>query len=86
MKKLLPYLTVFILFLCITIPLSANNGIIETKNGLAYKDLKIGQDGEAQLGDTATIHFIGWLDDKGQRGREIYNSRKEKKAVPFVIG
>jgi FKBP-type peptidyl-prolyl cis-trans isomerase FkpA len=34
----------------------------------------------------ATIHFIGWLDEQGARGREIYNSRAEGRPVSFVIG
>jgi FKBP-type peptidyl-prolyl cis-trans isomerase FkpA len=34
----------------------------------------------------ATIHFIGWLDEQGARGREIYNSRAEGRPVSYVIG
>lgn len=55
-------------------------------NGLEYKDLKVGSGPVAQQGSTAVIHFIGWLDENGERGREIYNSRKEKNPVSFVIG
>ena len=55
-------------------------------SGLEYKDLKIGTGMKAQLGATAVIHFIGWVEENGQQGREIFNSRKEKKPVSFVIG
>ena len=55
-------------------------------SGLEYKDLKIGSGMEAKPEDTATIHFIGWVDVKGQRGQEIYNTRKEREPVSFVIG
>ena len=55
-------------------------------SGLKYKDLKIGKGIKAQPGSTAVIHFIGWLDENGQRGKEIYNSRKEKHPVSFVVG
>ena len=34
----------------------------------------------------AKIHFIGWLDENGQPGQEIFNSRKAKKPVSFIIG
>ena len=34
----------------------------------------------------ATVHFIGWLDENGVRGREIYNSRSQGRPVSFVIG
>lgn len=55
-------------------------------DGLEYKDLKIGTGMQAQSGATAVIHFIGWVDKNGQRGKEIFNSRKENKPVSFVIG
>ena len=59
---------------------------IRSYYGLEYKDLKIGSGVVAKPGDTATIHFVGWIDENGKRGREIYNSRKERKPVSFVIG
>ena len=55
-------------------------------SGLEYKDLRTGDGMEAQVGNTATIHFVGWVDESGQRGKEIYNSRKEREPVSFVIG
>jgi FKBP-type peptidyl-prolyl cis-trans isomerase len=54
--------------------------------GMRLKDLQLGQGPVAERGMVATIHFIGWLDDKGVRGREIYNSRSEGRPVSFVIG
>ena len=55
-------------------------------SGLEYKDLKVGSGSEAQLGDIALIHFVGWLDEKGQQGKEIYNSRMKREPTSFVIG
>ena len=55
-------------------------------SGLEYKDLKVGSGSEAQLGDIALIHFVGWLDEKGQQGKEIYNSRMKQEPTSFVIG
>jgi FKBP-type peptidyl-prolyl cis-trans isomerase len=54
--------------------------------GLRLQDLQVGAGAEAQPGMVATIHFIGWLDEQGARGREIYNSRAEGHPVSFVIG
>lgn len=54
--------------------------------GLRIKDLQTGQGPQAESGMIATIHFIGWLDDQGARGREIYNSRAEGRPVTYVIG
>jgi len=50
------------------------------------KDLQAGQGMQAQEGMVATIHFIGWLDERGARGREIFNSRAEGRPISFVIG
>ena len=55
-------------------------------SGLEYKDLKVGSGSEAQLGDIAHIHFVGWVDENGQQGKEIYNSRQAGEPVSFVIG
>lgn len=54
--------------------------------GLRIKDLQTGQGPAAETGMVATIHFIGWLDEQGARGREIYNSRAEGRPVSYVIG
>jgi FKBP-type peptidyl-prolyl cis-trans isomerase len=54
--------------------------------GIRIKDLQTGQGVEARQGQVATIHFIGWLDEHGVRGREIYKSRAEGQPVSFVIG
>lgn len=57
-----------------------------TPQGARYKDLETGSGEPAAAGDLATMHFIGWLDDGGRKGREIYNTRAQGKPVSFVIG
>ena len=64
----------------------ANEAFTTTPRGLEYQELKIGTGKIAQTGDKAVIHFVGWLNDSGQRGREIFNSRKQDKHVSFQIG
>ena len=59
---------------------------VQTASRLEYKDLKVGQGKPAEAGDVAKIHFIGWLDENGQPGQEIFNSRKAKQPVSFIIG
>ena len=65
---------------------AAADPFVETPSGLQYKDLKVVQGKPAEPGDAAKIHFIGWLDENGQPGKEIFNSRKAKKPVSFIIG
>ena len=54
--------------------------------GLRVKDLQMGQGPSATAGQVATIHFVGWIDERGTRGKEIYNSRNQGQPVSFVIG
>ena len=66
--------------------LAADNAFRSAAGGVMIKDLQIGQGPGAVTGQVATIHFIGWIDEQGARGREIYNTRAEGRPVSFVIG
>ena len=59
---------------------------VTAPSGLKYRDLKIGSGMDARLESTVTIHLVGWLQENGQLGRELYNSRKEKRPISFVVG
>jgi FKBP-type peptidyl-prolyl cis-trans isomerase len=85
MNKLYVFIGAVLLVLALVGTASAESFTI-LPSGLEYKNLKVGSGSEAQLGDIALIHFVGWLDKKGQRGQEIYNSRIEQEPVSFVIG
>ena len=32
------------------------------------------------------MHFTGWLDNKGAKGKEFFNTRVHGKTVSFVVG
>ena len=66
--------------------LAADNAFRSAAGGVMIKDLQMGQGPGAVAGQVATMHFIGWIDEKGARGREIYNSRAQGRPVSFVIG
>ena len=85
MNKLYVFIGAVLLVLALVGTASAES-FTTLPSGLEYKNLKVGSGSEAQLGDIALIHFVGWLDKKGQRGQEIYNSRIEQEPVSFVIG
>ena len=57
-----------------------------TARGAQYKELQTGSGETAQAGDIVTVHFVGWLDNKGAQGKELYNSRREGQPVSFVVG
>lgn len=86
MNKLFTCISALLLLLALAGISHANEAFITTPGGLEYKDLKVGTGEKAQRGETAVIHFVGWLNDSGRRGREIFNSRKQNKHVSFQIG
>jgi FKBP-type peptidyl-prolyl cis-trans isomerase len=57
-----------------------------TPQGARYQDMKSGTGEAAGPGDVVTLHFVGWLDADGTKGKEIYNSRREREPVSFVVG
>ena len=65
---------------------SADEAFRAGPGGMRIKDTKAGVGVPAEPGMVATIHFTGWLDEKGARGREVYNSRREGRPVSFVVG
>lgn len=85
-KFFLPLLLALSTLLTLPAAAGAEEAFRAGSDGLRLKDLQLGQGPEAQAGMVATVHFIGWLDERGARGREIYNSRAEGHEVSFVIG
>jgi len=85
MTKLLR-IALLILMLAPLANVAAADSMQTTPAGARYRDLQPGSGESAAPGDIATMHFTGWLDDRGSKGREIYNSRREGTPVSFVIG
>lgn len=54
--------------------------------GVKARTLAQGHGVQASEGMIATVHVIGWLDEGGARGKELYNSRREGQPISFVIG
>jgi len=65
---------------------AADENFRSAEGGLRIQDLEMGQGQGAVVGQVATIHFVGWVDQRGARGREIFNSRSQGQPVSFVIG
>ena len=64
----------------------AAGGFTTTARGLQYRDLKPGAGATAEVDDVATLHFTGWLEEKGGKGRELYDTHTRNDPVSFVIG
>ena len=86
-KNLLLLIAAVLFFGLNTSAWAGDGGFRNGPDGLRIKDLKKGQGPEAVAGQVATIHFVGWIDKQGARGKEIFNSRRQHGGpVSFVIG
>ena len=55
---------------------------VTTESGLKYTDLKVGTGREAQPGDTASVHYTGWLMD----GKKFDSSVDRNEPFSFRVG
>src|ERR671936_21169 len=55
---------------------------VTTESGLKYTDVKVGTGREAQPGDTATVHYTGWLMD----GKKFDSSVDRNEPFSFRVG
>jgi len=53
-----------------------------TESGLKYVDLVAGTGRQAELGDTASVHYTGWLAD----GKKFDSSVDRKEPFSFRVG
>ena len=63
------------------------NGIVETKSGLKYEDLTVGDGIRAVPNKIATIHLVMWSDTDGIKGEQLFDSSKDgSHPISFKIG
>jgi FKBP-type peptidyl-prolyl cis-trans isomerase FkpA len=87
MMKTLAGGATLLLLLCSMVGMAiAAGGFTTTARGLQYQDLKPGAGAGAETGDVATIHFVGWLEEQGGKGRALYDTHTRHEPVSFVIG
>lgn len=86
MKRRLRALLAAVLGVLMTGAVLAEAGFKMTPKGAEYQDLQVGEGESAKLGDVAIMHFVGWLAEGRQRGKEIFNTRNEGSPVSFVVG
>ena len=54
--------------------------------GLQVHDEVIGTGPVAQSGQTVSVHYTGWLDDHGAKGRKFDSSRDRGQPFSFQLG
>lgn len=61
---------------------TSGGNTITTDSGLVYEDLVIGQGNQAQVGDTVSVHYTGWLED----GTQFDSSVDRGTPFEFTLG
>ena len=74
-------------FLAVTGTLvAADSGVQTTSSGLTYQDLVVGDGAEATTGTRVEVHYTGWLDDSGEKGKKFDSSLDRGKPFTFPLG
>lgn len=58
---------------------------ITTSSGLKYIDTKVGNGETARAGQTAVVHYTGWLYIAGEKGRQFDSSRTRGQPFAFPV-
>lgn len=58
----------------------------QTGSGLAYSDVKEGTGEQPKSGQTCTVHYTGWLWEKGAKGKKFDSSVDRGQPFEFPVG
>src|SRR5262249_43944691 len=67
-------------------PAAGTNQVIEMPRGLQYSDDKDGDGAAAAFGAKVTVHYTGWLDNDGAKGKKFDSSRDRGEPFTFTLG
>ncbi len=54
--------------------------------GLQYKDTKVGAGATPKIGQTAVMHYTGWLYNNGEKGKKFDSSHDRGQPFEFRLG
>jgi FKBP-type peptidyl-prolyl cis-trans isomerase len=60
--------------------------VVTTPSGLKYEDVKVGTGAEAKSGQTASVHYTGWLWVDGKKGNKFDSSKDRGQPFQFPLG
>jgi peptidylprolyl isomerase len=64
----------------------AESNIITLPSGVTYEDHVVGTGDMPSKGQKVTVHYTGWLDDNGTKGKKFDSSRDRDEPFTFKIG
>jgi len=59
---------------------------VTSASGLKMTDTKVGSGAEAKPGQTAVVHYTGWLDKDGAKGQKFDSSLDRGQPFAFALG
>ena len=72
--------------LAIAVDARAEDQMTKSLTGLQYKDAKIGTGATAKIGQTAAVHYTGWLYNNCEKGKKFDSSRDRGQPFEFPLG
>jgi len=64
----------------------AENNITTLPSGIKYEDHVVGSGETPKKGQMVTVHYTGWLDDDGAKGKKFDSSRDRNQPFTFKLG
>ena len=64
----------------------AETNIITMPSGVKYEDHVVGTGAAPNKGQMVTVHYTGWLDENGTKGKKFDSSRDRGQPFTFKIG
>ncbi|RNJ48348.1 FKBP-type peptidyl-prolyl cis-trans isomerase [Methylocystis hirsuta] len=72
--------------LALTVEARAEEPMTKSLTGLQYKDTKVGTGATPKIGQTAVVHYTGWLYNNGEKGKKFDSSRDRGEPFAFPLG
>lgn len=76
----------FSLFLIASTDATAAPAPVKTTSGLQYIDEQVGKGAEAKKGAQVDVHYTGWLDESGKKGKKFDSSLDRGRPFSFNLG
>lgn len=65
---------------------AADGSAVTNPSGLKYVDSKTGTGAEATAGKNVSVHYTGWLDQNGEKGKKFDSSVDRGEPFQFKLG
>ena len=65
---------------------TSESKMTKTASGLQYEDVKVGDGASPQKGQTAVVHYTGWLWENGAKGKKFDSSVDRGQPFSFPVG